>query len=57
MKLEDELAEVKEGILKSELELKNLYSQNRTTFMFAVLLMFFTFLIYVVYLMIINPNS
>ncbi|XP_014243872.1 uncharacterized protein LOC106663508 [Cimex lectularius] len=56
-KLQAELAEIREEILKKETELKQCYGENRKTFMVAVLVMFFSFLIYVVYIMIVGPNA
>lgn len=56
IKLEDELADVKAGILRSEEELKQYYGKNRKTFLFVVMIMFINFLIYGCYLMLTNPN-
>ncbi|BES98089.1 Hypothetical protein NTJ_10904 [Nesidiocoris tenuis] len=51
-KLEAELEDVKKGILDNEAKLKSYYGENRKSFMFAVMLMFFSFLFYGLYLMV-----
>lgn len=55
-KLEEELAEIKKQLLDSENDLKNFYGENRKTFIVVVLFMFFSFLFYVVYIMIVGPK-
>ncbi|XP_014287833.1 uncharacterized protein [Halyomorpha halys] len=55
-KLDEELAEIKKQLLDSENELKHCYGENRKTFIIVVLFMFFSFLFYVVYIMIVGPK-
>uniref|UniRef100_A0A0A9X8P3 Uncharacterized protein n=1 Tax=Lygus hesperus TaxID=30085 RepID=A0A0A9X8P3_LYGHE len=50
--LETELEDIKKGVLENEAKLKTYYGENRMSFMFAVMLMFLSFLFYGVYLMI-----
>ncbi|KAF6202184.1 hypothetical protein GE061_004582 [Apolygus lucorum] len=49
--VETELEDIKKGVLENEAKLKKYYGENRMSFMFAVMLMFLSFLFYGVYLM------
>ncbi|PSN52947.1 hypothetical protein C0J52_03642 [Blattella germanica] len=54
-RLEKELAEVRSILSKNEAELKTLHKENSKSFVVAVMLMFFAFLIYGLYVMFTNP--
>ncbi|KDR14220.1 Transmembrane and coiled-coil domain-containing protein [Zootermopsis nevadensis] len=54
-RLEKELADVKSLLTQNESEIRNLRKENSKTFAVAVMIMFFAFLIYGIYVMVINP--